>query len=120
MGYSIGTGLASHLASNNHPKKLILQAPYYNLTDMMTQNFPFIPTFILKYKFNTDEYLKNCDMPIIIFHGNTDKVMDYQSSLRLKKEFNSKIKLITLNGQGHNGMTKNTDYKTELAKILSE
>lgn len=119
LGYSIGTGIASKLASNNKPKQLILQAPYYSLTDMMHQRFSFIPTFILKYKFATNEYLKNCEMPITIFHGNQDGVINYESSLKLKEEFKTKVNLITLNGQGHNGMTDNKDYKKELKNILN-
>lgn len=120
LGYSIGTGLASKLASTNNPKLLILQAPYYNLTDMMKQRFSFIPTFILKYKFSTNEYLKNCKMPVVIFHGNSDQVINYDSSLKLKKEFKAQDTLITLKGQGHNGMTDNEQYKLELAKILTK
>lgn len=120
LGYSIGTGLASKLASTNNPKLLILQAPYYNLTDMMKQRFSFIPTFILKYKFSTNEYLKNCKMPVVIFHGNSDQVINYDSSLKLKKEFKAQDTLITLKGQGHNGMTDNEEYKLELAKILTK
>jgi len=120
LGYSIGTGLASKLASNNKPKQLILQAPYYSLTDMMRQRFSFIPTFVLKYKFATNEYLKNCEMPITIFHGNQDGVINYESSLKLKEEFKTKVNLITLNEQGHNGMTDNKDYKKELKNILDK
>jgi predicted alpha/beta-fold hydrolase len=66
LGYSIGTGLAAKVASTNNPRLLILQAPYYSLTDMMRYTYPIIPTFILKYKFETDDYIKNCKMPIVI------------------------------------------------------
>lgn len=119
LGYSIGTGLASQLAATNKPKLLILQAPYFNLTDMMKQTYPFVPTFLLKYKFATNEYLKDCKMPVVIFHGNKDEVIYYGSSIKLKKEFKQQDTLITLYGQGHNGMTSNEDYKTELKKILT-
>lgn len=118
LGYSIGTGLASKLASDNKPQRLILQAPYYSLTDMMLQRFPIVPTFLLKYKFATNEYLKNCEMPITIFHGNKDNVIDYNSSVKLKDDFNDKVNLITLEGQGHNGMSDSKEYQRELKNIL--
>ncbi len=120
IGYSIGTGMAAKLASENKPKYLILEAPYYSLTDVMQYRFPFIPAFILRYKLATNEYLKNCKMPITVFHGNIDKIIYYGSSLKLKEEFKSKIKLITLDKQGHNGITDNPEYKKELKKILKK
>jgi pimeloyl-ACP methyl ester carboxylesterase len=78
-----------------------------------------IPTFILKYKFETDQYLKDCKMPIVIFHGNADEVIYYGSSIKLKKLFKSSDTLITLNGQGHNGITDNPEYIQEIKKILN-
>ena len=118
LGYSIGSGLAAYLASTNKPKLLILQAPYYNLTDLMSHTFPIIPTFILKYKFKTNEFIKVCKMPIVIFHGNQDEVIYYGSSLKLEKEFKPEDKLITLDGQGHNGMTDNPEYRKEIQAVL--
>ena len=119
LGYSIGTGLATNLASTNNPKLLILQAPYLSLTDMMQHIFPVMPTFLLKYKFETDKYIKDCKMPIVIFHGDRDEVIYYGSSLKLKEQFKRQDTLITLIGQGHNGMTNNPDYETEIQKILN-
>jgi uncharacterized protein len=119
LGYSIGTGLASKLASTNNPKLLILQAPYYSLTDMMRNTYSIIPTFILKYKLETNIYLKECKMPVVIFHGNKDEVIYYGSSLKLQQEFKASDRLITLEGQGHNGITDNADYLKELEKVLA-
>ena len=119
LGYSIGTGLAAKVASTNSPRLLILQAPYYSLTDMMRHTYPIIPTFILKYKLETAEYIKSCKMPIIVFHGDQDEVIYHGSSLKLQNEFKKSDTLITLHGQGHNGMTDNPDYKAEIEKILT-
>ncbi len=118
LGYSIGSGPAAHLASTNNPKLLILQAPYFSLTDLTKRLYPIAPTFLLKYQFATNEYMKDCKMPIVILHGDQDAVIYYGSSLKLKEQFKSQDTLITLNGLGHNGITKTEVYKTEIAKIL--
>jgi len=118
LGYSIGTGLAAKLASTNQPRLLILLAPYYSLTDIMRHKYPILPTFILRYRFNTSQFIKACKMPIVIFHGNQDEVIYYGSSLKLKELLKKQDQLITLVGQGHNGMTTNVDYKLELSKVL--
>ena len=120
LGYSIGTGTAAKIAATNNPKLLILQAPYFSLTDMMWHEYPFIPAFLLKYKFETNEYLKSCKMPVVIFHGNKDEVIYYGSSLKLQEQFKKQDTLITLDGLGHNGMTDDLAYQKELEKILAE
>jgi len=118
LGYSIGTGVATKIASSNHPKCLILQAPFYNLTDLAKHIYPIIPTFVLKYKFQTYKYIQQCSMPIVIFHATADEIIYYNSSVKLKELIKSTDKLITLDGAGHNGITGNAQYLYELKKIL--
>ncbi|MCX7959705.1 MAG: lysophospholipase [Deltaproteobacteria bacterium] len=120
LGYSIGTGPAARLASENNPRLLILQAPYYSLTDLAKRLFPFIPSALLKYRFETYRYLRMCRMPVVIFHGDRDEVIYYGSSLKLQKEFKESDRLIILKGEYHNGITDNPEYKKELSRILSE
>jgi len=117
LGYSIGACLATKLASTNHPRILILQAPFFSLTDMMKHYYPIIPTFILKYKLETNNYIKDCKMPIVIFHGDKDEIIYYESSIKLQELFKETDTLITLNGQRHNGMSSNVKYLKELEKI---
>jgi uncharacterized protein len=119
LGYSIGTGAAARLAATHQPRLLILQAPYFNLTDLVKQHFRIIPSFLLKYTFKTNVFLPACTMPVVIFHGDQDKVIYYGSSLKLKKLFKPADTLITLHGQGHNGMSDNPAYVFELGKILT-
>lgn len=118
LGYSIGTGPAVKIASTNHPRILILQAPYYSLVDIMRHTYPIIPTFLLKYRFETNEYIGGCKMPVVIFHGDHDEAIYYNSSNKLKKLFKNADTLITLKGQSHNGITDNPQYVDALTEIL--
>ncbi|KAA3439538.1 alpha/beta hydrolase [Rufibacter hautae] len=118
LGYSIGTGAAAKIAAENSPRMLILQAPYYSLADMMRHFYPIIPTFILKYKFETYRFLPNCKMPVVLFHGEQDEIIYYGSSLKLRPLLKEGDTLVTLKGQGHNGMTTNPAYLAELQRIL--
>ena len=119
LGYSIGTGAAAKLAAGNQPRLLILQAPYFNLADLAKHHFRILPSFILKYKFTTNVFLPACKMPVVIFHGDRDEVIYYESSLKLKALFKPADTLITLHGQGHNGMSDNPDYVSQLEGILA-
>lgn len=119
LGYSIGTGPAAKLASANHPGLLILQAPYYSLSDLMKHRFPVIPAFLLKYKLETAEYLRACKMPVVVFHGDEDDIIYYGSSLKLKASMKATDTFITLNGQGHNGITDNPQYVEAITEILN-
>jgi len=118
IGYSIGTGSASMIASKNNPKLLVLQAPYYSLIDMMHHTYPFVPNFLLKYKFETYDLIQKVKAPVLIFHGDADEIIYYGSSLKLKEHLKAIDKLITLPGAGHLGMNHNDIYLDELANVL--
>lgn len=119
LGYSIGTGPAAKLAAGNHPQRLILQAPYYSLTDMARHAYPFLPSFLLRYRFTTYQYVKQTKAPVIIFHGDQDEVIYYGSSaIKLRTCLKLADTLITLPGQGHNGITDNPAYQAAISKLL--
>lgn len=118
LGYSVGTGLAAKLASMHNAGLLILQAPYYSMKDEMNQKFSFLPKFLLKYNFETCEYLKTVQSPVVIFHGDKDEVINYKASLKLKNNFKKGDRLIVLKDQYHNGITDNLDYQNAMKAIL--
>ncbi len=118
IGYSIGTGLATYLASIENPKKLILQAPYYNFIEFSSGRARFVPDFLKKFKFETDKYIVKVKSPIYIFHGNKDQIISYDNSIRLKKLLKPTDKVFILEDQDHLGMNENSDFQEELKMIL--
>ncbi|HLK96353.1 MAG TPA: alpha/beta fold hydrolase [Hymenobacter sp.] len=119
LGYSLGTGVAAWLAARHHPKLLILQAPYLSMRAVARQHYPWVPGFVVRYPLRTDEALPSVTAPIVIFHGDQDEIIDYQSTLKLKTLLKPEDQFITLPGTGHNGMTSNQMYQEYIQRILS-
>lgn len=105
-GRSLGCSIGTHVASNNEIKKLILETPFFNLTDVAQDRFPFLPMkSILKYKLNSNEFIKKVQAPIRIFHGTEDRVVAYDSGKRLFKSIPiTDKKMYTIEGGKHNDL----------------
>jgi hypothetical protein len=118
VGRSIGSGLAAKTASKFQPDLLILETPYYALWDVAEKHYPLIPKQVLKYPIETYKYLNSYTSPVIVFHGDKDVVVPYQSALKLQKHFKDSDRLITLTGYGHNDFTSSPIYTAERENIL--
>ena len=116
-GYSIGTAPAAMLAAANHPKKLILMAPYYSMKELARYHYPYVPVFLLKYKFETFAFLQRIQLPVLIGHGKNDGTIPFEQSLKLSKLLRNG-KLSGLDGEGHNGVQSNGIFQEELRKFL--
>lgn len=117
-GYSIGSGFAAILASENKPKALILQSPYYSFTELSSSKVPFFPDFLKKFQLETCQYLPKIKAPVYIFHGKDDQLIPYENAIRLSKLIKSNGYFYPLNDQEHIGMNENNDFKQQLKIIL--
>ncbi len=118
IGYSIGTGLATYLASIKNPDKLILQAPYYNFLEFSSTRAPYFPDFLKKFQFETNKYIIKVKAPIYIFHGNQDQLISIENSVRLQKLLKPNDVFFELENQGHLGINDNEDFQEQLKIIL--
>jgi fermentation-respiration switch protein FrsA (DUF1100 family) len=119
-GRSLGTGIATHLASKNPSKKLILETPFYSLLDVAKARFPFLPLKqLLRYKMPSYQFIKEVQCPIRIFHGTEDAVVSYDSG---KKLFDSipqtDKKLYTVPEGSHNNLNEFETYWEGIKKEL--
>ncbi|UXP33536.1 lysophospholipase [Reichenbachiella agarivorans] len=120
-GRSMGSGFATKLASKNQPKMLILDAPYYSLSQLTSRWFFFLPlSILLKYHIRTDIWIKYVRCPIYIIHGTKDRLIPYRSSVRLRLEAPLTIRLIPIHGGRHNDLPRFAEYHNHLNEILQE
>lgn len=119
-GRSLGSGFATKLASMNSPKKLILDAPYYSLTRVTGRYMPFMPlSILLKYPLPTYKWLKYVQCPIHIIHGTNDKLIPYESSVKLSKINPKLTEIYTVIGGGHKDLNNFESYHKMLDDILN-
>lgn len=119
-GRSLGTGIATYLASKNSPKQLILETPYYSMVDVGKFRFPILPVkSLLKYKFPTYQFIKEVKCPITMFHGTDDSVVPYESARKL---FNASPKLLTtfttIEGGNHGNLINYRIFQEGIKSIL--
>ena len=116
-GTSIGTGIASKVAAENDPKKLILVSPYFSLTSLVKEKVRLIPSVVLRYKLATNKNLMTVKCPIYILHGSEDQLIPLSHAKKLKEKF-PQIDLTVLEGRGHNDVGISKDYLNKLSAIL--
>jgi uncharacterized protein len=117
-GKSIGTGVASFLASKKACKKLILETPYYSIKALARSYLPIYPVNIMsRYKFPVHEYVKQIRSPLTIFHGTEDEIIPYRQARMLNAE-NPNSELITIKEGRHNNLASYPIYKTKIDSLL--
>ncbi len=119
-GRSLGTGMATYLASNNNPKQIILETPFYSLADVAKGRFPLFPIKkLLKYDFPSYKYIENVSCPISVFHGTEDTVIPYASGIKLFNKMNQDKKMFfTIKKGEHNNLIEFDSYREQIQKIL--
>ena len=121
IGYSIGTGPATYVASKHDVQKLALLAPYSNMTDEFNTkiNIFYGPVKILnRNNYESDKYAENVKNPVLIVASKKDEVIPYRLSEKLKGHF-SNVTFETLDGKSHNDVVSDTKTLEYISDFLS-
>ncbi|HEY0066589.1 MAG TPA: alpha/beta fold hydrolase [Flavisolibacter sp.] len=118
-GRSLGSGFAVKVASDNTPRYLILDAPYYNFRQVVERFLPILPVrYVLRYHLRTDKWIQKVQCPVYILHGTRDWLIPIRHSEQLQKFNPRRITLIRIKGGGHNNLPRFSEYHNFLRDIL--
>ncbi len=110
-GHSLGTGVATWLATQKPARALILEAPFTAASDVGAEEYPYIPVALLmRDKFMSRERIKDVHMPLLIAHGDRDSVVPFKEGERLFALANEPKTFIRMRGSEHNTLTRDGIY----------
>ncbi len=120
-GRSLGSGIAAWIAAHNRPRMLILDCPYYSFRYQVGRFGWWLPLrFLLRYQMPTYRYVQQMDCPVAILHGTRDRLIDFYQSEMLQQLRADLIRLIPIEGAGHNNLPEFSAYHEHLYELLVE
>ncbi|NHF60128.1 alpha/beta hydrolase [Flavobacteriaceae bacterium TP-CH-4] len=120
-GRSFGTGIASGLAADNSPRKLILESPFYSAIELGKHRFPILPIdWLSQYRFPSHEYVKQVKCPVYIFHGTEDAIIPYEQAEDLYAVIpGDNKKFYRIEGGGHNYLQDFDGFKKGMEEVFN-
>ncbi|MAM27490.1 MAG: alpha/beta hydrolase [Flavobacteriaceae bacterium] len=121
FGRSLGTTFATYVASKNKPRKLVLESPFYSLERLAKERYPYLPVnSLLRYQFNTAQYIQSVDCLITIIHGTEDSVVPISSSELLYQIIpERKRNFVRIKNGKHNNLNTFQEYWLAIRKELA-
>ncbi len=118
-GRSMGSGFATKIASENKPRYLILDSPYYSFLKVAERFLPILPVrFVLRFHLRTDRWIRHVNCHTYIIHGTKDRLIPIRQSEALQKFNPGKITLIRIHGGRHNNLPSFDEYHNFIRDIL--
>jgi fermentation-respiration switch protein FrsA (DUF1100 family) len=104
-GFSLGTGVAVALASENKVGKLILEAPYTSTVDVAGSLLPIVPVrLLMRDPFHSDRRIARVTVPLLIMHGENDRAIPIKFGERLFGMANEPKRFVRFPGGGHENL----------------
>lgn len=122
FGRSMGTGIATKLASETPCELLILETPYNSISGLFHSYYKVLPVqlFVFKYEFANNKWLHHVKARTVIFQGTKDRVVPYSCAVKLKPLLKSQDDFITIKGGRHKDLSNYQLYKSKLEEVLGK
>lgn len=107
IGRSIGTGVATYLASKRKVAETILITPYDSMIDVAQDQYPFVPIFmIIKHPFESYKYAPSITSNMFALIAKHDMTISAQRSFNLIQAWQGKTSWLEVN-EDHSSIMNN-------------
>jgi pimeloyl-ACP methyl ester carboxylesterase len=123
-GQSLGTGLAAGLsarlcADGRTPDLTLLVSPYSSMKALAAELYPWVPARVLRYPFHTLDCAARLLGPVLLIHGEKDKLIPIHHAEKLFEALPSS-QLVRVTGAGHGDVHQFPSVRQALVAALGE
>lgn len=121
MGRSIGSGVATHLASQRPINKLVLVTPFDSLVNVAKAHFRFLPVGLLMLdRYDSAGRAGRIEAPVLIVIADDDEIIPRARPEALVAAFRpGQVRKVVVPGVGHNTLDLSPDYLGAVRSFLN-
>ena len=119
VGRSLGSGVATYLASQRSMHGVLLVAPFDSITEVAQNLYPFLPVrLILGDLYNSAALAPAMTAPLRMIVASHDEVIPVQRSQHLFDAWGGPKERVTIAGAGHNDLQQHREYWQAIRNFL--
>jgi len=121
MGRSLGTGVATYVASQRPIAGAVLISPYDSMVAVAHGVYPFLPvSLLLRHRFESDRRAPSIQTPLLALAAAQDTVISPDRSRRLVEKWGGATRFELLDGVDHNTITMHPHFWPMVMAFLTE
>ena len=122
IGRSLGSGIATLVASKRGVKKLALITPYDSIESLAQKSFPIFPmSILLKDKYNSIGRVNLIKAQTLLLVAENDAVIRKSHSDNLSRAFKANHStMVVIKNTGHNTISNSKEYAHLLSDFIRE
>ncbi|MBA7478331.1 hypothetical protein ES707_13754 [subsurface metagenome] len=111
FGRSLGGAVASWLAQKHTPRALIVESSFTSIPDIAATLYRYLPVRqLLRFEYNTAEYLSRVDCPVLVVHSRNDEMMPFGHGQRLFEMAGEPKQFLEISGTHNEGFIASGEH----------
>lgn len=120
IGFSIGTGVAAHLASQRRLEGVVLVTPFDSLEKLAREHYRWAHVgLLLRHRMSTIDDLRGSTTPVALITAERDRVVPPRRTAALRTAIRTLVLDRTIAGVGHNDIYAHPAFREAMARALA-
>ena len=120
IGRSLGSGVASHVASRRPVDRLALVTPFDSLASVAQAHYPWLPVrWLLRERYPAGEELRGWRGPVLVLRAGRDEVVPAANTDALQRVL-PQARVVAVDEAGHNDIQAFPAYAEALSAFMRQ